>query len=192
MDRSMTAHDSSLSTGPRPGWAMVLVLASALVAFSIGCDSGTQEPDAPEMPAPETSTSTPDAAAAAPAPTPADGSIAPERFPTELPEGMAAEIPSNLPASIPIYPGSQPAQGRGGERSDGLDVAGVQLLSNDAVPEVFTYYEGELKANGWEITEANNDGIMASITATNGNTKAALFIATSPKGGTDIFVLSEN
>ena len=191
MDRSLTALDSPHSAGPRPGWAMVLALASALVVFSIGCDSGTQEPDAPEMPAPETSAGA-SGSAAAPVPMPADGSIAPERFPTDLPEGMAAEVPANLPSSIPIYPGSQPARGRGGERPDGLEVAGVQLLSNDAVPEVFAYYEGELKANGWDITEANNDGLMASISATNGKTKAALFIATSPKGGTDIFVLSEN
>ena len=51
-----------------------------------------------------------------------------------------------------------PPQARGGERPDGLDVAGVQLLSNDTVPEVFTYYEGELKANGWERYRRRDEG----------------------------------
>ena len=188
MDRLLTSLDAPAPAASRPGWASVLALAFALVAFSTACDSGTQEPEAP---APPPAAATTDAGESTPGTAPSTGSIAADRFPQELPEGMAAEIPSNLPSTLPIYPGSEPAVGKGAQRPDGLQVAGVQLLSNDDVGQVFSYYEGELKANGWEVTEANNQGPLASISATRGDAKAMFLIAASPKGGSDIFVVSE-
>lgn len=168
-----------------------MAFAFAFVGFAAACDSGTQEPDAPtassEYGAP--SAADPTAATAAPAP-PRDGSIAQERFPEELPEGITAEVPHNFPASIPIYPGAQPAQGKGAELQ-GSALSGLQLLSNDPPTKIYAFYEDELKNNGWDITESSNDNLASSITATNGNLKTALFIQASPMGGSDIFIINE-
>lgn len=183
------------SRTPSSARALIAGLAAlALIASMTACDSGTQEPEAPAAPEPERAMPSDSAGgssgSARPEP-PRDGSIAPERFPESLADGITAEIPDNMPTSIPIYPGAQPAQGRGGSR-EGVELAGVQLLSNDPVEDVFAYYESELKANGWDIVEAEtNDGI-AQINATNGSARAGVFITVSPMGGTDIFVLSEN
>ena len=81
-------------------------------------------------------------------------------------------------------------EGRGAD-IEGSPVSGVQLLSNDDAGKVFGFYEDQLKANGWDIGEANSIDGSGSITATNGNCKAALFIQASPQGGSDIFVLNE-
>lgn len=173
-----------------------LVLAFALVGFAVACDSGTQEPDAP-TPSNEFGAATSpsgsgnaNTASKAPVQTPRDGSIAAERFPTKLPEGITAEIPANFPSTIPIYPGAQAAQGRGAE-IEGSPVSGVQLLSNDDASKVIDFYEEQLRANGWEISESNDSPVAGSITATNGSCKAALFVQPSPQGGSDIFVLNE-
>jgi hypothetical protein len=173
---------------------LVTALAFSLVGLAVACDSGTQEPDAPkpstEFGAAPSAGSTPKPAPTAAAQPPRDGSIAPERFPTELPDGITAEIPDNFPSSIPIYPGAQAAQGKGAE-VNGSPVSGVQLLSNDSPGEIFAFYEEQLKANGWDITESQNDQMSSSITATKGGCKAALFIQASPQGGSDIFVINE-
>jgi len=169
-----------------------LAFALACVGLAAACDSGTQEPDAPAAPnelgaAPAAPSPMPEA----PAPqAPRDGSIASERFPTDLPEGITAEIPYNFPSNIPIYPGAQAAQG-GGAELEGSPVSGVQLLSNDSPSDIFAFYEDELRRNGWEITDSKNEPMASSITATNGNSKAALFIQTSPTGGSDIFIINE-
>jgi len=169
-----------------------LALAFALVGLAVACDSGTQEPDAPEAAheygAPP-SASDAEGATAAPE-VPRDGSIAPDRFPADLPEGIVAEIPFNFPSNIPIYPGAQPAQGKGADL-EGAAVSGVQLLSNDSPEEIFSFYESALRDNGWDITESKNSELGSSISATNGSCKAALFIQGSPQGGSDIFVINE-
>jgi len=175
-----------------PATALAFAL-FALVLGAVACDSGTQEPDAPaasnEFGAAPTPTPAPTPTADVPQP-PRDGSIAPERFPTDLPTGISAEIPENFPASIPIYPGAQAAQGKGADL-EGTAVSGVQLLSNDSPIEIFNFYETELTANGWEITDSKSDPMSSSISATKGSCKAALFIQSSPQGGSDIFVINE-
>jgi hypothetical protein len=175
---------------------LALTLAVALVGSVgglIGCDSGTQEPDAP-TPSNEFGATGSTPAAEQPATPqaqpPRDGTIAPERFPTELPEGITAEIPYNFPSSVPIYPGAQPAQGRGAE-IEGAPVSGVQLLSNDTPAEIFDFYERELQANGWTIDESNSEGMAGSIMASKDGCKAAIFVQSSPQGGSDIFVINE-
>jgi len=175
---------------------LAMALAFSLVGLAVACDSGTQEPDAP-MPSNEfgaAPSNESDSGNTKPAPTPVqtprDGSIASERFPEKLPEGITAEIPYNFPSNIPIYPGAQAAQGRGAEL-EGSPVSGVQLLSNDDAATIFDFYQKELEANGWEISESDRSEASGSITATNGNCKAALFIQASPQGGSDIFVINE-
>ena len=164
----------------------------ALVALT-GCDSGTQEPDAPAAGATEFGAEpVPEAAVPISMPTeqPADGSIARERFPTEMPEGYAAAIPANFPSSVPIYPGATPALGLGGMIGDSAR-GGVQLLSNDSATDVYAFYEKELSSNGWEISEAKNEGGASSISASKGGTQVSLFVMPSADGGSDVFVVAQ-
>jgi hypothetical protein len=178
----------------RPLAHRIFAMASAFafVGFAAACDSGTQEPDAPaessEYGAAPPADS-PSAAATAPE-IPRDGSIAAERFPEKLPDGITAEVPHNFPSSIPIYPGAQAAQGKGADDA-GSALSGLQLLSNDPPTQIYAFYEDELKSKGWEITESSNDNLVSSITATNGSLKTAVFIQASPMGGSDIFIINE-
>lgn len=183
--------DRSRSLKQRFSTMAVAFALFGLVLGAVACDSGTQEPDAPAASNEFGAVAPPAAAPSAAAPrVPRDGSIASERFPTELPEGIVAEVPYNFPSNIPIFPGAQPAQGKGAE-IDGSPVSGVQLLSNDTPTAIFNFYEDELKGNGWEISESKSDPMASSITASNGKCKAAIFVQTSPQGGSDIFIINE-
>ena len=169
-------------------------VATSLILALTGCDSGTQEPNAPAPEATEYGAPAAPVPAAGEAAMPAekhgDGTIASDRFLRDLPTGASASIPANFPTNVPVYPGAQPAIGMGSEVGE-LQRAGVQLLSNDATADVFGYYESELSANGWEITNSRNEGGLASLNASNGSVKMALIISTSADGGSDIFVISE-
>ena len=174
-------------------FAMLLGAATTIAIFAgTGCDSGTQEPDAPAPQASEygAAPAPSDDEAAMQAEKRGDGTIASERFPREMPAGASASIPTNFPTNVPVYPGAQAAMGMGSEVGDSQR-AGVQLLSNDATADVFSFYETELAAGGWEITDSRNDGGMACLNASNGNIKMALIITDSADGGSDIFVVSE-
>jgi len=173
-----------------------MAFAIALVGLTAACDSGTQEPDAPD--APEAAVPEYGAPEAAPEPevaemareTPTDGSIAADRFPMELLDGITAAVPDNFPGDIPIYPGAEPAQGKGAE-VEGSQNAGVQLLSNDSPALIFGFYEDRLKANGWQIDESRNDPMTGMINASKDSCKASMFFTASPKGGTDIFIVTQ-
>jgi hypothetical protein len=173
--------------------AAALSLGLLTVVALTGCDSGTQEPDAPAATATEFGAApVPEAPAPVAVPTeqPADGSIAAERFPTEMPDGFEAAIPATFPRSIPIYPGATPALGSGATKGDSAR-AGVQLLSNDSASDVYSFYEKELSSNGWEVSDAQNVGGMASISASNGSAQVSLFIQPSADGGSDLFVVAQ-
>jgi hypothetical protein len=183
MDRSRTLAQQVLA----------MAFAIALVGLTAACDSGTQEPDAPEAAAPEygapEAAPEPEVVEAVP-PTPTDGTISPDRFPMELLDGITAEVPDNFPNDIPIYPGAEPAQGKGGEVK-GSQNSGVQLLSNDSPGLIFGFYEDSLKSNGWQIDESRNDPMTGMINASKGSCKASMFFTVSPKGGTDIFIVTQ-
>jgi len=172
--------------------ANICMLALFSIVALTGCDSGTQEPDAPAAEATEFGAApVPEAAEAASAarPQPGDGSIASDRFPTELPPGFKAEIPATLPSNVPIYPGATPALGSGGNVGSSAR-AGVQLLSNDSPSQVFDYYKTELEAGGWEIGEAQNSAGMTTISASNGGSDVVIFVQSSADGGSDVFVVT--
>ncbi len=176
----------------RPVTAITAFLIALLVLA--GCESGTQEPDAPAAePAEFGAASMPDAQpdSAAPSGSGATGAggIAADRFP-ELPERAEAAIPSNFPSSLPVYPNSTPGLGMSGN-VDGSERSAVQLLSNDPPDQVARFYSSELEANGWEITASESGPGGESITATNGSTTTVLFFRPSDDGGTDIYQLNE-
>jgi len=158
----------------------------AVVGLAIaltGCDSGTQEPDAPAPEAVEYSApaeASPDAGA--------DSGMSSE--PVELPDGFKAEIPSNFPSNVPIPPGARPVLGRGSSVGDS-DRTGVQLVSTQPVSDVFSFYETELEAGGWSVGELK-EGVANAITATNGDDTVMLFVTSDPSGGSVVYMITES
>lgn len=181
-------------SGPLFQRLFAMALALSLVAL-VACDSGTPEPKAPapsdsEYGALQTD-APPKSESAAQIEVPRDGSISPDRFMDDLPQGITAEIPANFPAGLPVYPGAQPAQGRGVELEDGVGMGGVHLLSNDSPAEIYAFYERELASNGWTITQTRSDSSVGAFTLERGGETVELFFMTSPLGGTDIFSVFE-
>lgn len=188
MSRSGTVL-SSLARRPMAPTAAALIALLALV----GCESGTQEPEAPTAEPVEIGVApipADEGSAAAPTPSASGGEIAPDRFPAELPPTASRAIPENFPNGLPVYPGSEPALGMSGS-VDGSDRSALQLLSNDSPAEVARYYSEQLEATGWEITETKTTALGDTITATNGATTTVLFFRPSADGGTDILQLNE-
>ena len=191
----MSRSGTVLSSLDRP---MALVTAALIALFALaGCESGTQEPDAPTAEPVEIGVAPTaggeagsDDGASAPRPATDANGIAADRFPAELPERAEAAIPGNFPSSLPVYPNATPALGMSGN-VDGSDRSAVQLLSNDSPATVSAYYRDQLEANGWEITESESGAGGESITATNGGTTTVIFFKPSDDGGTDIYQLNE-
>ena len=156
-----------------------LLIASVVMAsvFTVACDSGTQEPAAPD-------TSTPLQGDAA------DTQSEASAVPTELPEGVTAAIPEEFPNEIPIYPGSVPAQGKGAV-SEGVQMAALQLQSSDAPEKIFEFYMDKLSGEGWSIKTREDPSGNNSISATKGDCTAIVLAATNDDGGSRIFVLTK-
>ena len=156
-----------------------LLIASVVMAsvFTVACDSGTQEPAAPD-------TSTPLQGDAA------DTQSEASAVPTELPEGFTAEIPEEFPNELPIYPGSAPAQGKGAV-SDGVPMAAVQFQTSDSPTQVYDFYVDKLSNDGWTIEEREGFADKNAVSATNGECTATVLAAPNRDGTTSIFVLTE-
>lgn len=196
MDRSRTTDFTASTTHAfRSLRAILCVMAMALMGFlAIGCDSGTQEPDAPAAKPAEYGVADPNAK---PAPAPAkrpsgearSGDIDSSRFPRDLPEGVDAAVPDNFPSDISIYPGSSPAQGRGVD-NDGSPMSAVQLVTNDAAADVYDFYVNDLRNNGWEVSDGQIFGNNSGIQATKGDCTAQLLISPAAGGGSDVYVIT--
>lgn len=172
------ARSRTLSFDVSRSFAATLSLTFLAVALT-GCDSGTQEPDAPAAEATEYNALPADDGAEPRAAAASDN-------PAALPEGFEAAMPSNFPSSIPVFPGATPTLGRGGN-IDGSERAGVQLQAAASPPEVLSYYESELTSNGWTIDESNG----MSITASNGDSAMMLFVSPSATGGSEVYMITE-
>lgn len=171
-------------------WAAPFALA-LLTVFALACDSGTQEPAAPTPAAPEaTEQAAPADSAAAPAAAAREGEIDSSRFPTELPEGATAAVPDNFPSDVPLYPGAQPAQGKGVE-IEGSPQTATQFLTNDALGDVHKFYSSELQSKGWTLGEDTENEGAATIQATKDKCKAQILITPAEGGGSDIFIVTE-
>jgi len=168
----------------------ILALTLPLIcAIAVGCNTGTEEPDAPRDESAADTTSGTETSAGGDSARPRD-EIDPSRFP-EIPEGAEAAVPANFPADLPVYPGSVPAQGRGGSSESG-EIAGVQLLTNDSPEKAYNYYYDELEASAWGIESSKDeeDG-QKSIAVTKDGCKAIfMFVASEDGTGTDIFTIS--
>ncbi len=159
-------------------FATTLSLTFLAVALT-GCDSGTQEPDAPAAEATEYSAPAADDSVELPAAAASDDMPA-------LPKGFEAAIPSNFPSNIPVFPGAAPTLGRGGNVG-GSERSGVQLKADASPTEVLSYYESELVSNGWTVDESNG----MSITASNSDSEMMLFVSPSATGGSEVYVITE-
>lgn len=176
----------------RPSGALLLATLFALVAFALGCDSGTQEPAAPQPEMPEATAEIEGGAESgseAAAPVAREGEIDPSRFPTELPEGVTAAVPDNFPSDVPLYPGAQAAQGKGVDM-DGAPQSAVQLVSNDALGDVHKFYSEELAAKGWTFEQDTETETTATIKATKGSCQTHIMIMPAPGGGSDIYIVT--
>lgn len=172
---------------------MTLALALPLIgAVAVGCNTGTEEPAAPESSSEAAATSdsetsagtatTPEAATAA-------ADIDSSRFP-ELAEGVEAAVPENFPKDLPMYPGAVPAQGRGISHENS-EMAAVQLLTNDTPEQALQFYQDELNSRGWTVEEVEESPERASISVVKQGCKANFLFAASPTGkGTDIYAIS--
>lgn len=183
----MIRNCSFLCSTPIKSIAALSILALGVAA----CDSGTQEPAAPTPAVPEATTG--DAAPSeesTAAPAPREGDIDASRFPTELPEGVTAAVPANFPSDVPIYPGSQPAQGKGVD-IEGSPQSAVQLLTNDAYGDVHRFYSDKLQSGGWTISEDTENEAAASIQASKENCSVTILITPAAGGGSDIFIVTK-
>lgn len=168
-------------------FALTLPLIGAL---AVGCNTGTEEPAAPQTEAAANTADAAEAAAAAADVVPDE--IHPSRFP-ELEGDLEAAVPDTYGSDLPVYPGSVPAQGRGESSEDG-DVAALQLLTNDPPEKAFGYYQDELESKGWNFEtqeEATAEEERSSISVTKDGCKAIFMFVPSESGaGTDIFSIS--
>ena len=152
-------------------------LAALIVAglFVVACDSGTQEPAAPEDPGSAAGIAKP---------------IPDSRFPTDLPTGVTAAIPENFPDNVPIYPGSQPARGYA-KQAEEMGMYALQLATMDSPSKVHEFYRTGLEASGWDLAPDRDHGEDSAIAATVGDCKILLMITPSDDGGSDIFMITE-
>lgn len=175
---------------------LLILLAALSLAFGVaGCNTGTEEPDAPTPDAPPMREADPAATTGTPEPSdpsaalgdPSD--IAPERFP-KLSEGAVAAIPENFPSDLPVYPGAVPAQGKNASM-EGREMAALQLLINDPPDKALAFYRDQLSATGWTIEKVDDLGGKGGISVVKGGCKASYIFSPSSDGGTDIFAISD-
>jgi hypothetical protein len=160
--------------------SMVSALAMT-AALAMACDSGTQEPDAPDQPA---QTGSADGVQAT-------GEIPESRFPTELPDGAHRGMPESQPKDLPIYPGSVPAMGKDA-MIENRPMTAVQLLTMDETPVVYNYYSDKFASDGWTLDERPELAGKNALSASNGKCKASVLIVPVEDGeGSDIFLLTE-
>jgi hypothetical protein len=159
---------------------LIAALAMAGV-FTVACDSGTQEPAAPDG---SKSLTAGDATDSQSDSTPS--SI----LPTDLPEGVVAAIPKEFPDEVPIYPGSVPTEGKG-MVSDGVPTAAVQLQTADTPEEVFDFYTDKLSQDGWTIEDRDGFEGKNAVSATNGTCRTIMLAAPAENGGTTIVLITE-
>jgi hypothetical protein len=163
-------------------FAYLIVGLAMAGAFAVACDSGTQEPAAPDN---------------AGTPLTADGSstrppdVIPEsRFPKDLPAELVAEIPDVFPEEVPIYPGSVPALGKGTE-VNGIPMTAVQLLTLDSAEDVYNFYFDKFTNEGWTIEEHEGFAERHAISASKDKCKATMLAEPTEDGGANIFLVTE-
>jgi hypothetical protein len=180
-------------TVDRRSGAILIATLFTLVLLALGCDSGTQEPEAPTPEVPEAAADAEapaESAGEAPAPVAREGEIDSSRFPADLPEGVTAAVPDNFPGDMPIYPGAQPAQGKGVE-FEGAPQSAVQFVTNDALPDVHRFYSDELGAKGWTLDSDEETNAAVIIKATKGSCSSNILITPAEGGGSDIYIVSK-
>jgi hypothetical protein len=145
--------------------------------LAVACDSGTQEPAAPDDEMPITSGDARDADS--------------EATPTEPAEGSIADIPDEFPSEVPIYPGSVAAQSKGAV-SDSGPMAALQLQTSDAPEKVYDFYLEKFSGEGWTIEDHEGFEGKNAISATNGRCTATIMAAPAEDGGgSNVFVITE-
>jgi len=157
-----------------------LLIATVVLAgmFAVACDSGTQEPAAPDTSKPPQSSNETELQSQSSLP------------PVEVREGLTPGIPEEFPSEVPIYPGAVAAQGKSAV-ANGVPLAAVQLRSTDSPEKVYGFYRQKLNNEGWTLDERENLEGKNAVTATNGNCKAMMVAGPGEDGGSEIFLITE-
>jgi hypothetical protein len=134
-------------------------------AFAVACDSGTQEPAAPDRP---TSSITIDDTA----------------------QGSPAVIPGALRDDVPVYPGAVAVSG-GGSGAEGDSATGVGLTSKDAPEKVFDFYAENLENEGWAIEKRQGSGGQNAISGTKGGCQVRMIVVPSEDGGSNMIMTTD-
>jgi hypothetical protein len=153
---------------------LIAALAMACL-FGVACDSGTQEPAAPDNAMPIA---------------PGDAQSDTTPAPTQLPEGSTVDIPEEFASEVPIYPGSVTSQGKGAV-SDGTPIAAVQLQTSDSPEKVYEFYRDKFRDDGWTIEEREGFEGKNAVSATNEKCRASMIAIPDEAGGTNVFVMTE-
>jgi hypothetical protein len=153
---------------------LIAALAMACL-FGVACDSGTQEPAAPDNAMPIA---------------PGDAQSDTTPAPTQLPEGSTVDLPEEFPSEVPIYPGSVTSQGRGAV-SEGVPMAAVQLQTSDAPEKVYDFYLNKFSSDGWTIEDHEGFEGKNAVSATNGKCTATMMAVLNEEGSTNIIVMTE-
>jgi hypothetical protein len=99
-------------------------------------------------------------------------------------------IPENFPEDVPLYPGSNAAQGKGAV-IDGKQNAAVQLQTGDSPEEVYEFYVDKFTRDGWTIDPGEAMKDKNAVSATKDNCRAQMLAAPAEDGGSLIFVITE-
>ena len=145
--------------------------------FTVACDSGTQEPAAPDSAMPLPSGDVTD-------------SQSDSALPTDMPEVAAVPIPEAFPDEVPIYPGAVAALASR-EASTGVPRAAVRLQTVDSPESVYDFYVDKFSSEGWTIEEREDLKRKNAVSATNGKCKVMMLAAPDKNGDTNIILVTE-
>jgi hypothetical protein len=98
----------------------------------------------------------------------------------------APEYPDMFPANIPLYSESELTSIRESMTDTSTDYS-LQLLTEDSVADVNTWYRGALQSNGWTIT---SDRVIAGYTIIQGE-NGNLFTSMQAARGAEGTVISQ-
>ena len=96
-----------------------------------------------------------------------------------------ADAPKNLPDWVPVYPGAT-AQGAFDATANGERTASFNLMSDDSVEEVMSFYEEKFNGAGLKVTKstAETDGqLTGMVSGASEDDKRSVFVAISTVDG---------
>jgi hypothetical protein len=146
-------------------FAYLIVGLAMAGAFAVACDSGTQEPAAPDSPIPSVTIE-------------------------DTAQGSPAVIPGAMRDDVPVYPGAV-ATSTGGTGAEGTSITGLSLTTKDAPEKVYDYYVENLESEGWAIEKKQGSSGQNSLSGMKGGCKLRMIVVPSEDGGSNMIMTTE-